>query len=491
MAITNRHRRDNPWWQSKNKIFADPHLTRMNNQIFKFHHGIPFNLNQDIIYTLRGPRQVGKTTYLKILIKHLLFSEKYEPENILYLDIQGAGCANYDTLREMVEEYINYIRIASNNKKRIYIFLDEVTSINDWGAALRIMYERGLLENTTILATGPHALDIQKGGESMPGRRGKEKNLDWIMSPLSFGDYVKTASALAEKKLPEPFLQYSLFDEKIYSKSQKLENYSVVLSEFLEKYILTGGFPYAIEAELQQGHIPKYIYNQHRDAILQEIRRSGHRETYYREIVDWLANKHLGDEFSWTSISKNTHIGSKNTARNYLEDAELAYVWHILYRVIKLGNSQPAPGSPKKIYPIDPFTWHTLHCWSAGIQNPWEETITRVSNLSFKGKLMESVIADHLYRKFGSFTYFYRDKKGREKIDFVLHKNKTDYRLLEMKYRETINSKDKKLLLKYGGGILCTKKELDIIKGENVIMIPAYNLLAGTTQNLTLFPKPL
>ena len=38
------------------------------------------SLDKDVIYTIRGPRQVGKTTLLKIIIKELINSNKINPE---------------------------------------------------------------------------------------------------------------------------------------------------------------------------------------------------------------------------------------------------------------------------------------------------------------------------------------------------------------------------------------------------------------------------
>ena len=64
---------DNPWWKDGIE-FNDKELRTWNESIIKWDPRIrkKFNFNEDIVYSLRGPRQVGKTTLTKLQIKHLL-----------------------------------------------------------------------------------------------------------------------------------------------------------------------------------------------------------------------------------------------------------------------------------------------------------------------------------------------------------------------------------------------------------------------------------
>ena len=488
MALTQEHHRYNPWWGDTSAIQSDPHLSRMRKQEFTFRHSNPFDFTCDTVYTLRGPRQVGKTTFMKLLIEQLIQEQEWNCQRVLYLDVQGAGLNNQKSLQESLLNFISFVR-SGGNDGQLAIFLDEVTGITDWGTAIRTLYEQGKLENVTVLATGSHALDVKRGGESMPGRRGAEEKLDWIMMPLSFGDYVRSMSEVVGLSLPEKIPTSEIADQsQMFEKGTFLQNHAEILDSLWSRYLLTGGYPYAIENHLQHQQIEPHIYNQLRDAILEEVRKAGHDETYLREIVNWLINKYLGKEFKWSTASNETEVGSKNTARNILENAEAAYVWHILYRQINIGPPDPALQSPKKIYSVDPLTWHTLHTWTLGAQDPWKETLSKIGDPDFLGTFVESIVGDHFCRQYGPFVLYYRDRKGRNEIDFLLYSSPSQFELVEVKYQNQIRDEARETIAANGGGVLVTKDTFERYPDENVISVPCYNFLTATTKNLTLFP---
>ena len=75
----------NPWWEDKKNIENDVHIKKLKGlkyiyepQLFK-----SSDLKEDAVYTLRGARQVGKTTLVKLIIKDLL-DRSINPRNIFY-----------------------------------------------------------------------------------------------------------------------------------------------------------------------------------------------------------------------------------------------------------------------------------------------------------------------------------------------------------------------------------------------------------------------
>ena len=71
-------------------IKGDRHLVRMREARVSWMPALPFRFEQDAIYTLRGPRQVGKSTVLKRQIRELI-AAGWPPRQILYLDVELAG----------------------------------------------------------------------------------------------------------------------------------------------------------------------------------------------------------------------------------------------------------------------------------------------------------------------------------------------------------------------------------------------------------------
>jgi len=74
----------NPWWaEGTDFVSHDPHLKAAQPIFFRRR---PLEMAPGDIYTLRGPRQVGKTTYFKETVKELL-RKGVPPRTILYLSV--------------------------------------------------------------------------------------------------------------------------------------------------------------------------------------------------------------------------------------------------------------------------------------------------------------------------------------------------------------------------------------------------------------------
>ena len=61
----------NPWWRDKLAVYTDRNILQYQKSKFKYEPkalSLQINLSVPGIYTLRGPRQVGKTTFVKLLI---------------------------------------------------------------------------------------------------------------------------------------------------------------------------------------------------------------------------------------------------------------------------------------------------------------------------------------------------------------------------------------------------------------------------------------
>lgn len=170
-----------------------------------------------------------------------------------------------------------------------------------------------------------------------------------------------------------------------------------------------------------------------------------------------------------------------------MEDAAAAFLWHVVYRVKSPERPIPAPRSPKKLYPADPFVWHTLVGWATGSRNPWADSIRSLADPARTGLLVESVVGDHLKRRRGPFTLYHRAAQGSEEIDFVSFDG-AKRALVEVKYRRSIKSNDKKWLRKHGGGILVTRSDRFLNEDQGVAGIPAPAFLAGLEGPTTLFP---
>jgi uncharacterized protein len=169
---------------AKEKIKDDVNLEKLKSVKYKWYPEILhlFNMEKDVIYTLRGSRQVGKKTSLKLLIKKLL--RKTQKGNIFY-----CTCNNIDNYHELINIFRMYLDWADNNKRK-HIFIDDITFVKNWTRAIKHLSDLGRLRNCTVILTGSNAHDLKYEVERMPGRRGEDSDLDKILFPLSFHEYV-------------------------------------------------------------------------------------------------------------------------------------------------------------------------------------------------------------------------------------------------------------------------------------------------------------
>lgn len=232
----------NSWWIRPELVLEDTKITEFEGQRYKWwppaYYGFP--LDQDAILTLRGPRQVGKTTLLKLLIKRLLLKEKYPREAIFFYPCDRI--ADYNELHLLLSEFLAFAQ--PRTRKRLFIFLDEISFVKEWQRAIKELVDSGKLKNAMVLLTGSNILDIKFSSERLPGRRGEIFKPDIEMLPLDFSGFLGlVCSDLKEKGYEEIFSLH-------FPRLQKL----------FEDFLLTGGFLTTINQFYTKDFIPAYVY---------------------------------------------------------------------------------------------------------------------------------------------------------------------------------------------------------------------------------------
>lgn len=68
------------------------------------------------------------------------------------------------------------------------MFLDEISSVNNWQKSIKYLYDTGRLENAFVVLTGSSSYNLKKSSERLPGRR--EFGKDIVYLPVSFKEYI-------------------------------------------------------------------------------------------------------------------------------------------------------------------------------------------------------------------------------------------------------------------------------------------------------------
>jgi len=420
----------NPWWERKNAIGEDKHIKEFETKKIKYYPN--FSNAKKGIYIIRGPRQVGKTTFLKLNIKNSI--DNYDPRSILYFSfdlVKDRGQA-YDVIRNYLE------RFAPAPPRKF--FLDEITGIKEWPNIIKLLVDRGDISNQdTVFISGSNALDLWHGSEMLPGR-GIEGN-EYYFLPCSFRTYTK----LFQVDLPGiSLLKY----DKDFLKAHLTK--LLTLNKLFFNYLETGGFMSVINEGVNELMLERYIRWIEGDII--KINRS---PILAKEILGAILRKKCS-QFSFEAIKKETKIGSHNTVIDYSEMLdELLITKHI--EKVTIDPFEILHRKEKKAYLRDPLLFKICESWT---KSNFEESCK-----------VESVVFEHLYRL--TDVYFYND--GKKEVDFVL---KTNNKIIgvEVKWQNTISSFDYLKLKRFDSGFLLTRDKFEI--NDNIIVCPVSLFLA-------------
>ncbi len=188
----------NPWWKDKYWYRRDPLLQNFYSSILKREPRLYYHLRRYIatpgaygIITIRGPRRVGKTTLIKLLIKYLIKEKNVDLLAIFYISLDYEGLTDIKLI-----ELLEAISTWSNGDK--YVFLDEASMYPGWAQALKNLYDMGLIENgrMKIIAAGSHSMDLAEAASKLRGRQGKLAQLfnlggNLVYVPLRFSEIVE------------------------------------------------------------------------------------------------------------------------------------------------------------------------------------------------------------------------------------------------------------------------------------------------------------
>ncbi len=467
----------NPWWSDPTAINRDRHLRALESSPFRRPLPIVETLRTDapLVYTLRGPRQVGKTTAAKLLVRRLL-AAGIAPRRVMYyaLDLEGDPGA----LEAIVRAGMQTARATpppAMGLPTYYFILDEISAVPGWQQAIKWLRDNTPAAEAFFLLTGSVASDIRAGAERLPGRRGGEAHLDRILLPLSFGEFVTAcAPDLAPPRVLTPA---DLVRPAGVAADALLGNAFLTgqLDDWLQRYLQVGGYPAAVRDHLTlpDGAVSESTSRQLWDMVAGDVSRFRGDPLKALRLIERVSID-LGSTVSYNRLS--THLGyAVDTVEDYARRMGEAFQLLTLH-FFDLSKGAVAPKKNIKLYPVDPLL----------MQLP--RAMLRSTRLPEASALVESALAMALFRAaevdlMEAFnvprTLFYwrseRSSAERE-VDFLLEP--TDGRLaFESKYEQNVQGFDAATLRRvFGGGTLFTRHDLHLPSGvgdDTVARIPA------------------
>ena len=378
---------------------------------------------------ITGPRQVGKTTFLKNIKEK---ARKY----VTLDDLEIRKLAN-ENPKEFLSIYkppmiideiqyapklLSYIKIACDNTK-----------------------EKGL-----FWLTGSQKIELMKNvSESLAGRMG-------VLDMTSF-----TNRELCKSKLPP----YDL---------EEFTNRDIISKDKLLDLILKGGMPEYLTQNIKREYFFSSYVNLYLERDIRELKQIEDLNAFYTFLVS-VASRAC-QVLNYASIARDTRKDNK-TVKSWLSILEATGIIKLIYPLRK-EELKRITSQPKIIFMDSGLCTYLL-----GINT--KKALTDYTNFGF---LFENYIISEMLKtnsnySLGNTFSYYRDKDGNE-IDLIIKDYDNIYHPFEIKYRDNVNvsmissfNKIKNLKNVGKGGIICNEKNVkkltdthDIIPISSVIV---------------------
>ncbi len=258
----------------------------------------------DLIKVITGIRRSGKSILLET-IKDELIENGISGDHIIFINLEDLDYEYIETASDLNKE----IKSRIIDKKKYYIFIDEVQHVNKFEKALASL--RATL-NLSIFVTGSNSILLS--GE--------------------------LATLLTGRTVEFEVFPFSFFEMKEYLELNNI-NYS---DDLIFDYIKWGGFPLRFDFHREED-IKRYLNTLYDNIIKRDIKKKSSKFDIklFRELSLYiLAN--AGKEFSVEKIinfyktNKNKTI-SKQTIYNYIERMEKAFLIHPIKKYNISGKS--------------------------------------------------------------------------------------------------------------------------------------------------------
>ncbi len=192
------------------------------------------------IIAIRGPRQSGKTTLLKILSEWLADDRDIDENHIIYITFEDRG--QLDAFSQNPNDFMERL---VKDKKTHYVLLDEAQYCPDLGQKLKLVYD--LFDNVKLVITGSSSLELKnQTGKYLVGRL-----LEFDLMPLNFYEYLN----YADEGLARMYLQWHERVMALISEGRDFDikkDPDILAKEMLkhlDTFVTFGGYPAVVAAD--------------------------------------------------------------------------------------------------------------------------------------------------------------------------------------------------------------------------------------------------
>lgn len=401
-------------------------------------------------YAIKGPRQSGKTTLLRILEDSLTKMGT----STVFLNFEDP-----DVLEAFEANPKEYIQSFLTKEGRYCFLMDEYHYAKDPGKKLKLLYDT--FENVKFIVTGSSSLEL--GGAMAKFLVGRVFFFE--LFPFSFHEFLAAENSRLAK---------------IYEKNnKKIRNFllngtaeiekDIFLNEFkslFEKYVTFGGYPAVIRAEdfETKRMVLKSIYDTYISKDVVEFLKVTDAMKY-RHVVRVLATL-IGNLINYNEICSACQVYFK----------ELKRIISILSETYIINMVQPFHRNPITELKKTP----KVYFYDLGLRNYIIDNFNPLQKRTDSGALIENSVFLNLRNAFPDASINYWRTVAKAEVDFVL-RTKGETVPIEVKFQSLTEPKVSKSLrsfiesYKTKRAVVVTKDYWDQIDIDNtkVLFVPA------------------
>jgi len=344
----------------------------------------PFLKRKEVLAII-GPRQVGKTTFLKYLASQL----KKQGKSIKFITFEKRSDLRlFDDVESFKEIHRNYQ----------IIIIDEFQYAQQGGKNLKYLFDT---TKTKYIISGSSSLDIKfQAGKYLVGRM-----LKFMLWPFSFREYL----SYVDKELYE-LLNLRVLDVFSFQTRKSFgQEVNTRLERLFEEYLVYGGYPAVVttktsleKKKILEGILDGYLLKDVR-SLLQLA-----TESELIKLVKLLATQ-TGNLISYKELSNASSLNYREVVR-HLEILKQTYIIDLITPYFS--NKRTEITKNPKVYFVD-----------TGFRNLILSDFRKFDQREDFGSLVENYVFMNLKRRSNEFQNisFWRTKSKAE-VDFVIEK---------------------------------------------------------------------
>lgn len=303
-----------------------------------------------------GPRQVGKTTLLKML------ADKSDRR------VLNWNCDEPDVRQKLTEPTSTQLGAETANAD--IVFIDEAQRVHNIGITLKLLTDN--FPDKQIVVTGSSALELSNSiNEPLTGRK-----YEYVMFPISMEELIDNHGAQVERRLLERRMIYGSYPEVITNEGEEKEILTNIVGSYLYKDIFS----------------------------FQDVRKP--------EIIEQLLQAlalQIGSEVSFNELGKLVGLNSL-TVQRYIDLMEKSYIIFHLRSYSR--NVRSELKKSRKIYFYDNGVRNAI----LGDFKPLN--LRQDSGALWENYIISERLKHNAYKNFYGKSYFWRTVQQQE-IDYI------------------------------------------------------------------------